>query len=463
MLGGPWRVWRFGPDLRLEPAEDAPEAPAKADKKAVAEEGLETLLLLNLDRVLPEYGLRILAKSLRAWSGADLSAVDPLGYCHVFEVKYGAKTEHVIDQGLSYALDLLRSRHLRWFDEMDPREQDVLVATRIAGLWAGRRMDKSKRTAETGRDEQQEATPLDQAEHYLRQFVPKAGKKQPLSFDALMSAAGRYRVSVLSMPNSAGQLRPSQVMGMHLHLVIPTGAKLQQHQLDALRHLRYRGTRASIWEVSVRLEEHAGSGVFWMRERFVAPLDPSGKRSKNASKPFVPAPDVGALLAQAAARAPHAFLGEGAPSFRFKGDNTAFFGADGWEGFQPILVLTVGPARGANRCVLRVSVGTTTPKYLLKSGAGREVARRRIQTVADFCKSWQASSGKLGVETTIAHTKKTATVTVPVDLDDLAPAARVLAAAVETSLKVAEANSGALGGYPGEGLRPSEWASCFKP
>ena len=85
----------------------------RVSTKGIKEEGVETLILANLATIFPGWRLRLGAKSLWDWAGADISATDPTGCVHLFEVKYGADEENVVDQGLAYALDLLRNPRLR--------------------------------------------------------------------------------------------------------------------------------------------------------------------------------------------------------------------------------------------------------------------------------------------------------------------------------------------------------------
>jgi len=126
------RCFSFGPDLILHEQTLADAWPARPNVDAIKEEGLETLLLLNLDTLWPGYGFRLTNKTLNDWEGADIEAEDTARCRHVFEVKYGAPVGHVVDQALAYALGVLGRSTVRWFADQrteDPPLQRTLLAS----------------------------------------------------------------------------------------------------------------------------------------------------------------------------------------------------------------------------------------------------------------------------------------------------------------------------------------------
>ncbi|MCL2724818.1 MAG: hypothetical protein FWD69_10325 [Polyangiaceae bacterium] len=285
----PARKFVFGPDLVLHERHEVIEWPERVDTSVVKEEGLETLLLLNLDTLWPGYAFRLTRKTHNEWAGADIEAEDARRCRHVFEVKYGASVGRVVDQVLAYALSVLGGSSTEYFSEQDREEQELFLGVRIAGFWAHERTDK------IGRDN--ELAPNERQNRVLTELAAKLNSED-LSEARIRgyALAARERLSAKQLPKS-GDGRPHHLM---FHVVVPSVERVNEEQLIALARLRYRGVQTSLWETSVELHHERKAGTLLLREVWLRPVSPQDGKPVEDCKPA--RTKIGALLASIHAR-----------------------------------------------------------------------------------------------------------------------------------------------------------------
>lgn len=283
-LFGDWRCWTYGEDLRLQDAESVGAPPGRV--KDLKEEGLETLLLLNLDKVFPDWSLRLTAKSLKTWAGADIEAADPRGCKHVFELKYGASAKDVVDQVLAYALSTLREPNLRFFDQMPRKEMEVFVAVRVGTFWHDLRAQTLKRIGE-------EDEPYPQSELDMLGRNPKA-RGEP-TVERCLETAGPH-LTRLALATVAQPDWPESATDMLIHVVVPNFLSISDWAKQALARLRHRQVQVAIWEVKVTLDRVARSGTLAVRDVRLPSLSPTKRNVTKSNVPVTYAPS--ALLAE---------------------------------------------------------------------------------------------------------------------------------------------------------------------
>ena len=353
LFAGPWRSFSFGRDLRVTGPSTWTPGP-KVSTKDIKEEGVETLVFMNLDHLLRPWSLRPGAKNLNGWAGADIIATDPTGTVHIFEVKYGASEEHVVDQALAYAVALLREHHNHWFDEQRLEERQIVLASRVAGFWLNQRADKWSRPDDRRYIEALRGALLAQVEG------SDVGTAYPV--EAMMGEA----LAVAKALEPSEQRRhvdgpDARPMGLHLHLVVPSPDRMNEEQVNALARLKFRGLQVSIWQVACRRPEQPGKDVqgdLAFREIWLRPLD-TQEATERGDK-LAPCDHVGPLLCDVALR-------HGArPSrpWQMGRKNDARLGAEWFGDSLPELRVTVIPDEqpGSGRQLVQVRMATVVPK-----------------------------------------------------------------------------------------------------
>lgn len=274
IAAGPWTTFGYGRDLQLTPTE-AWIPPDNVSTKDAAEEGIETLLLLNLQALWPHLHLVLKHKSLRGWAGADIEASDPAGIRHAFEVKFGAPATHVVDQALAYALGVVSeaANPQRHFRELSGADRQRFIACRIGAFWTKSRADKWQRNTElppAERDWQALADKLETAKSTLTVTELKA---VAANIDKKVSHEGRI---------------PTTLAGAHFHLVVPDPRKIAPAQIQAWGRLKWRGANASVWQVA--LDHGAEGGRLSIRACWIPPIDPtkSGWKPDSNARPYLP-------------------------------------------------------------------------------------------------------------------------------------------------------------------------------
>ncbi len=372
LYAGPWRSFSFGRDLRVNgPSTWVPGE--KVSTKGIKEEGVESLLFLNLDRLLEAWSLRQGVKTLNGWDGADITATDPTGTVHIFELKYGASEEHVVDQALAYTVGLLRHDRTHWFDEQRLEERQIVLASRVAGFWLNQRADKWSRPDDRPQLEALRAALL---ENVGGSDVGAAYPVAAMMADALEAARGLEP----SQERIAVDVPDSRPMGLHLHLVVPSPERMNPEQVDALAHLKFRGLQVSIWQVACRRPDAPTAdarGDLAFREVWLRPLDT--QRATERGDSLHPCDHVGPLLCDVALRQKRR------PSRPWKlgRKNAARIGSE-WHG-ESIPELRVMVTRGEepeSGHVVRVTMATVVPtRWASIPEAARSIeARERVAT-----------------------------------------------------------------------------------
>jgi hypothetical protein len=238
-------TWAFGADLRFQSVVEQPVE--RHDAKAFVEENIETLLLLNLDHVLPGAELLLGRKTLNDWGGADIEAIDALGCRHYFEVKNRASHHEVVEQSLGYALRTVREPQIGLLLDQDKDQRRLSLACRVAAFWTGERVDKVPK---------QGGGPADRLERLLQRLTGEHPKEPFLSAADLLAArqaASRRERFPRSLPVARD---------LDVHLVL-RNAQLSQDEQDLIYPLQTRGFRCSILEFKVkRTGKIAGLATF---------------------------------------------------------------------------------------------------------------------------------------------------------------------------------------------------------
>ncbi len=250
-----WKAWSFKEDLRLEVAKTG--KPSGGDRRSgnLTEEGVETLLMLNLDQLFPYLSLRLAEKQLGSWAGADISAVDPMGRRHVFEVKHGASARDVVDQAVAYGFQGLTQRTVSWFDEQENRE--LVIAARQAGFWSGQRVQTISLS-----DAEKQYPP-----RYRTKAIYEKLTGNPATFDDMRELARPISQS-LNLPPAWKRNANSdafRVASVQMHMVVPYADKIEDYALNSLRRLVSRGLYATIWEMAIDFDEASRTGHLWLK------------------------------------------------------------------------------------------------------------------------------------------------------------------------------------------------------
>ena len=360
---GPWSSYSFGLDLHLEPSDAV--APERPDTDAVVEEGLETLLLLNLPTVLDGWEPCLAPAAMGEWAGADIEATDATGCRHVLELKYGDSEKHVIDQVLAYSVDLLREVNdaLVAFHQLPVAEQERFVACRMAAFWTRSRADKWKRNSK-----------LSPAERDWSAMEDVLADHPHVSVQMCREAARRW-----IQANASRATPPRRPTAVHFHLVVPHPERIDLNQLLALSRLKFRGVRASIWQAALDLRPVEGDSRLWVREFWVEPRKP-GRVVGEPDKLCEPGGTSVTKLLAAMSRADPS-LHEGADTWKVERRNIAYRHGSR-HGLHPCF--GVHMLRGENGESVRVRIETTAPDWFKRSGGSPEIVRRRYKAVAEW-------------------------------------------------------------------------------
>ena len=354
--GGGWKTWRFQRNLGLQPT-GVWDPGTRVSTGAVQEEGLETLLMLNLDSVFRGWALRLNEKHSGVWAGADIQATDPSGCRHLFEVKYGADPGSVVDQALAYALDVIGGKPTRFFDEQPAESRSVFLACRAAGFWKNSRSDK---WATDGA-----ARPSVRRRKALEGFAAT----NELDIAELLGDgrwwSDRLADQAARCPSEAYSRIPTN---LHFHVVVPDPSKLGVGQLQSLANLAKRGVTASIWQAAIQRGDESGQlsvRPIWLLET-PAELDDRFHVSKVIALAGLHDPALNAMLAEQRLR------------WTCFGDSHASLG-DHWHGPTPKLTIEMVLD---SQVALRTEV--VVQKFLLQSSEGIELAQQRRSAVSDW-------------------------------------------------------------------------------
>ncbi len=446
---GPWRSFSFGHDLVLVPNPGG-WVPERPDTRGLREENVETLMLFNLDKLFPGYQLALCGKSLRDWAGADIEATDPSGCRHLFEVKYGARADHVIDQALSYALDTVSRAGLEeeHFHQQPAEEQVRFLACRIAGFWTGTRADKWKRNTKLA----PEARDWDAMQRVLK-------AKPGVSIDAVQCRQ-------LATAHLASEAKPPPIpavlTGVHFHLAIPNPKKVSAEQLYALARLRWRGHRASVWQVAAELE--ADGGRFALREVWV-PASSTAKTRWAISDGAGPSVHrVGELYARVAAADP-SLMERLPPPQCGRGESMEM--GDQWSGPFPKVRFSVVTDRGNEELrvyawvinppslddlhgadkakAIRASRCQTLSEWIVKAAPADDATRDTVLSLKKRPQRWDTQDPATGCALRAWHSGGLKSASVSISLQNPELAASTAARCLRALLNAADARSDGFG------------------
>lgn len=210
------KVWYVCDErLRITNA-DSPltEAPADwpgAESDKAKEEVLETLLILNLQTLLDE-DLRFLFRAGDYWGLQDITALDPLGRVHLFELKKGKINNRVPQQLASYLLPNLFAggrEYARWTWQLN---RDRLDATRWELYYAAALANE--RTSNIGRKYVNETRGDDQLTESEWKALYKQNESGALITRALLAKAeGRCASPTLEQVADWGAATRAELVG----------------------------------------------------------------------------------------------------------------------------------------------------------------------------------------------------------------------------------------------------------
>lgn len=262
MTAKEWQYFKFGKDLKLHPVDCGGDF--VCDKGSVTEEGLETLIMLNLGELFPQWPLILSEKYMAGWAGPDIEAGDPTGCHHVFEVKYGAPTQDVIDQVMAYGLCAPRNQNKKWFYNQNSIEPEAIVSTRLAGFWSRRRVQTVAKNPGHTLDKK--------CEGLIRELT---NDLSDLDYKTCIDLA---REHLGSMSQQSWSCEPPPTRDVHLHVILPYGDEVSEYFKLALCRMRNRNVRATVWEVAVEVEKQALEGQLRWRQVHVNPVSPKDNK-----------------------------------------------------------------------------------------------------------------------------------------------------------------------------------------
>lgn len=260
-----WKTWAFDQNLRIAEAEPKIRTDFPLNRNLVLEEGLETLLLLNLDRVFPDWKLRLVGNIDANFRATDIEAADPAGVQHIFELKYKreAGTDKIGSQTLSYALERIGHYNAEWFDEAHAAIGRGLLASRIAAFWSGIR---SQAHTESFSHLPQAEALARKFENIVSQHNQDMGEDLALNPATILeSAEGHFKHLNSAVEGKRAQW-PRRLSDIHLHLVMPKADRIDDEELEFLSRLRKQGLRLDLWEVRLSLTREDGTGTLGLRE-----------------------------------------------------------------------------------------------------------------------------------------------------------------------------------------------------
>jgi hypothetical protein len=213
----------------------------------------------------------------------------------------------------------------------------------------------------------------------------------PLDHDGALAAA-----NVAMARLSGGVSSASVVRDILFHVVVPDPSKIQDGQVSALARIRWRGVRASVWQVAAE-RSGSGEGRFAIRECWVPPVDVGRETwtERESIKPLLNARGrkfkvgpvrlpVTELLARMAKLAPE--LHRELPAWKTKrGDTVQIF--DQWSGPCPALQIAIGRDEASEVEFARFTVWIINPQSLLKwhgEQGARAIEQARHAAIADW-------------------------------------------------------------------------------
>lgn len=232
-----WRTFTFGEDLVCSEGGERVETYRYTGLK---EEGLETLLTLNLRTLFPEWELEVRGTSADGWGVADLVAVDPGGALHMFELKYGTSGQASLLQVVSYALGAAARTDWSEMIRSRPHWTPAYLARRMLGVTRNEWTDKMSADKN-----------LTEREKDLSRLDALVGQENRSRWIGVAEA----KLASLFPPERVPALPETSSRCIHLHLVVPG---LSDDLVKQAAELARRSVRVSLWDARACVEDRQG-------------------------------------------------------------------------------------------------------------------------------------------------------------------------------------------------------------
>ena len=244
-----WNTWDFGRTLAVDAPEPIPMEEVRGGRPEVTREGLETLLVINLEALFPHWRLRRVHPVFVGGQQA-LGAMDPAGVLHLFDLRDVVDAPTAVSDMLAGVLSQWAGQ-IDWF-EREPGQYSRRLAARIAAFW----LDVQ---AETDRDSTFAELPLDEArDQKVQHLTQRLGD----DWDADMLVAQSDAIlDDWTVEKPDAHRWPTARNGVHLHLLVADHEELDGHELEMLQRMRNRGVRVDVWQL------HLDADNEWMRGR----------------------------------------------------------------------------------------------------------------------------------------------------------------------------------------------------
>ena len=244
-----WKTWDFDRDAAISNRRPIPTPDFRPERDQITREGLQTLLLLNLNTVFSGWTLRPAQLAGPPMDSAPIEAVDPAGTLHLFDLTDMRQSDTAISRGISRTLARFGRRNIDWLDTNSSEASALRLASRIAALWSDieAEYDADSTYADDGRKQLQDlADRLDGG--------PSA--------DELLQSSKRLMQRPTDGDDTSWPTRPT---GIHLHLIVADSLELDEAELRFLKRLRDDGFRVDIWEIRLDIDRQWHRGTLGIR------------------------------------------------------------------------------------------------------------------------------------------------------------------------------------------------------
>lgn len=248
-----WKTWDFDDHLEIRRPRPIPADDFETNREEVTREGLETLLLVNLDTVMPDWNLNVLRPRATSFN-PPIEAIDPAGVLHLIELHDVRDAPDAISTTISDALARFGTTDRDWLFDPDSQRRVYDFASRIAAFW----LEVQSRTDPESLFEE---LPEKKARRQkLENLVERVDAE--LDPDALVE---RTRRMIADRAPEADRQRPEVARDVHLHLVVADSEQLDENELSVLHRLREQGVRRDVWEVRLDADRDRRSGRLGVR------------------------------------------------------------------------------------------------------------------------------------------------------------------------------------------------------
>lgn len=250
-----WNTWDFDRDLTVQFSQPIPTDDFTAGRREVTREGLQTLLLNNLEALFPDWKLRRLAGCVDPTGEQPLEAVDPAGVLHRFELRDVIDAPTAISDMLAGAMQRIDARQLHWFSRQH-RPFSRWLAARNGAFWLDVTADADAVTAfddlDTDEARDKKLTYLLDRLHDARSIDDATG-----AADAILENWTVDDIEAMRWPDHPA--------GVHLHLIVADATELDGGEVQLLQRMRNRGLRIDIWELALDADADRRKGTVAIR------------------------------------------------------------------------------------------------------------------------------------------------------------------------------------------------------